>query len=179
MFSLLLIELHQPVLVTRLGVLMATMAAQLQASIKKSRIPWKSLPRELPGARPPAATAGLPPAVRADAVSRAGDAFNAWLFGLDASRGGVDLVLTAISIPQWPAAPAPLRRGLVHPHGRLPVHSADDGAGGMRGQPSPATASAWNTPRLMSMGLGGLLTEAIGILAVYVAGGCSCWLPPP
>ncbi|MDP9403263.1 MAG: MFS transporter [Actinomycetota bacterium] len=96
----------------------------------------------------------------------------AWLFGPFALRGGVDLLLAAVSSPLV-AGGALLLYGVGTSTGMVAYQSTLQTAvpAGVRGRAFAFYDVMWNGARLASLGVGGLLAEAIGIRAVYLAGG--------
>lgn len=95
-----------------------------------------------------------------------------WLFGPFVLRGGVDLLLAAVSSPLV-AGGALLLYGVGTSTGMVAYQSTLQTAvpAGVRGRAFAFYDVVWNAARLASLGLGGLLAEVIGIRAVYVVGG--------
>ena len=95
-----------------------------------------------------------------------------WLFGPYAVRGGIDLTLAVISQP-------------VAAAGALAVYGVGTSTGMIAYQSTLQTSVPlevrvrafalydvlWNSGRLVSLGLGGLLADAVSIQAVYALGG--------
>ncbi|HUP70166.1 MAG TPA: MFS transporter [Acidimicrobiales bacterium] len=95
-----------------------------------------------------------------------------WLFGPYALRGGVDLLLAAVASPVV-AGGALLLYGVGTSTGMVAYQSTLQTAvpSAVRGRAFAFYDVTWNAARLVSLGLGGLLAEAVGIRAVYVVGG--------
>ncbi|HUR22658.1 MAG TPA: MFS transporter [Acidimicrobiales bacterium] len=95
-----------------------------------------------------------------------------WLFGPYALRGCVDLVLAAVSTPLV-AGGGLLLYGVGTSTGMVAYQSTLQTAvpAAVRGRAFAFYDVTWNAGRLVSLGLGGLLAEAIGIRAVYIVGG--------
>lgn len=95
-----------------------------------------------------------------------------WLFGPYALRGGVDLLLAAVASPVV-AGGALLLYGVGTSTGMVAYQSTLQTAvpADVRGRAFAFYDVTWNAARLVSLGLGGLLAEVIGIRAVYVVGG--------
>lgn len=95
-----------------------------------------------------------------------------WLFGPYAVRGGVDLVLAATRTPAV-AVGALAAYGVSTSTGMITyqstLQSGIDPA--VRGRAFATFDALWNAARLASLGAGGLLTDSLGIEAVYVCGG--------
>lgn len=95
-----------------------------------------------------------------------------WLFGPYALRGGVDLTLaTASSLSV--AAPALLLYGVGTSTGMVAYQSTlqQEVAAEVRGRAFALYDVLWNGARLVSLGLGGILADAVGVQTVYAAGG--------
>jgi MFS family permease len=95
-----------------------------------------------------------------------------WLFGPYAVRGGVDLMLATTS--NAVAAGGGLvaygmstSTGMVAYQSTLQTAVPDD----LRGRAFAVYDVAWNAARLVSLGLGGLAVEAVGVRWVYAGGG--------
>jgi MFS family permease len=94
-----------------------------------------------------------------------------WLFGPYALRGAVDLTLATVSSPLV-AAPALGLYGVGTSTGMISYQST------LQSRVPPETRGRafafydvlWNTARLTSLGLGGLIADRVSIRAVYVAG---------
>ena len=101
---------------------------------------------------------------------RAGD--RRWLFGPYALRGGVDLVLAATTSPLV-AGGALALYGVGTSTGAVAYSSTLQTAvpAEVRGRAFAFYDVAWNAARLVSLGLGGLLADAVGVRAVYLVGG--------
>lgn len=101
---------------------------------------------------------------------RAGD--RRWLFGPYALRGGVDLGLAAASNPVV-AAGALAAYGVGTSTGMIAYQATLQTLvpTALRGRAFALYDVLWNAARLVSLGLGGLLADAISIRAVYVCGG--------
>lgn len=95
-----------------------------------------------------------------------------WLFGPYAVRGGVDLALAATHSPILAGAGlvaygASTSTGMIAYQSTLQREVPDR----LRGRAFALFDVAWNGARLVSLGAGGLLADAVGIRAVYVVGG--------
>lgn len=101
---------------------------------------------------------------------RAGE--RGWLFGPYAVRGGVDLVLAMASTPLV-AVPALALYGVGTSTGMIAYQSTLQRtvASEARGRVFALYDVVWSGARLVSLGLGGVLADRVGIQAVYVAGG--------
>lgn len=99
-------------------------------------------------------------------------AARAWLFGPYALRGGVDLTLAAVANP-YLAGGALFFYGTATSTGMVAYNSTlqTEVAPELRGRAFALYDILWNGARLISLGLGGILADAIGVRAVYVAGG--------
>ncbi len=95
-----------------------------------------------------------------------------WLFGPYAVRGAVDLTLAAGSSPVV-AVPALTLYGVGTSTGTIAYQSTlqREVPSELRGRAFTFYDVLWNSARLVSLGAGGLLTDAIGIRAVYLVGG--------
>jgi MFS family permease len=95
-----------------------------------------------------------------------------WLFGPHALRGVVDLVLAIASTPLV-AGPALAIYGVGTSVGMIAYQSTlqREISAELRGRVFTLYDIVWNSARLLSLGLGGLVADVIGIQAVYVAGG--------
>lgn len=95
-----------------------------------------------------------------------------WLFGPFAARGLVDLML-AIVVSPWLAAAALMIYGMSTSTGMVAYQSTlqTQIPAEVRGRAFAFYEVIWNSARLLSLGLGGLLADTIGIRSVYVAGG--------
>jgi len=95
-----------------------------------------------------------------------------WLFGPYALRGAVDLILSAASSPLV-AVPALTLYGMGTSTGMIAYQSTlqREVPSELRGRAFAFYDVLWNSARLVSLGAGGLLTDAIGIRAVYLVGG--------
>lgn len=95
-----------------------------------------------------------------------------WLFGPYAVRGVVDLVLAATSNPLV-AGGGLVAYGMSTSTGMIAYQSTvqDQVPATLRGRAFALFDVLWNGARLVSLGAGGLLADAIGIRVVYVAGG--------
>jgi predicted MFS family arabinose efflux permease len=95
-----------------------------------------------------------------------------WLFGPLAVRGLVDLALAASTTPLV-AAPALALYGVGTSTGMIAYQSTlqREVATEVRGRVFVLYDLLWNASRLISLGLGGLLADAVGIQTVYLAGG--------
>lgn len=95
-----------------------------------------------------------------------------WLFGPYAVRGGVDLALAATSSPLVAgsmlfAYGASTSTGMIAYQSTLQTEIPDR----LRGRAFALFDVLWNAARLVSLGLGGLVADVVGIRAVYIAGG--------
>ena len=95
-----------------------------------------------------------------------------WLFGPFAVRGGVDLVLAATSSPlvagsMLVAYGTSTSTGMIAYQSTLQTLVPAD----VRGRAFAWYDVLWNAARLVSLGLGGLVADAVGIRAVYIAAG--------
>lgn len=95
-----------------------------------------------------------------------------WLFGPYALRGGVDLVLAATTSPLLAGGSLVLygvstSTGMIAYQSTLQTEVPDR----IRGRAFALFDVLWNAARLVSLGAGGLLADAIGIRAVYLLGG--------
>lgn len=95
-----------------------------------------------------------------------------WLFGPYALRGGVDLALAAVRNPvlaggALTAYGVGTSTGMVAYQSTLQSEVPDE----IRGRVFAVFDVVWNATRLVSLGLGGLAADAVGIRAVYGAGG--------
>lgn len=99
-------------------------------------------------------------------------ASRAWLFGPYAVRGGVDLTLAAVANP-YAAGSALLVYGMSTSTGMIAYNTTlqTEIAPAVRGRTYAFYDIIWNAARLVSLGLGGLLADAIGVRSVYLAGG--------
>ena len=95
-----------------------------------------------------------------------------WLFGPYAVRGGVDLALAVISQPVA-AAGALAVYGVGTSTGMIAYQSTLQTTvpAEVRGRAFVLYDVLWNSGRLVSLGLGGLLADAVSIQAVYLLGG--------
>lgn len=95
-----------------------------------------------------------------------------WLFGPYAVRGGVDLALAVISQPVA-AAGALAVYGVGTSTGMIAYQSTLQTTvpAEVRGRAFALYDVLWNSGRLVSLGLGGLLADAVSIQAVYLLGG--------
>ena len=95
-----------------------------------------------------------------------------WLFGPYAVRGGVDLALAATSSPLV-AGGSLVAYGMSTSTGMIAYQSTlqAEVPERLRGRAFALFDVLWNAARFVSLGAGGLLADAIGIRAVYVAGG--------
>jgi len=96
----------------------------------------------------------------------------AWLFGPYALRGAVDLTLATVTNP-YAAGIALFGYGTATATGTIAYNSTLQARVGtdVRGRVFAFYDVLWSGSRLVSLGLGGLLADAAGIRAVYVAGG--------
>lgn len=95
-----------------------------------------------------------------------------WVFGPYALRGGVDLVLAAVT--NLPTAAAALSvYGLGTSTGAVTFNSMLQATipADLRGRVMATFDITWQTGRLVSLALGAVLADQIGIQAVYVSGG--------
>jgi len=95
-----------------------------------------------------------------------------WLFGPYAVRGGVDLALAAAASPLV-AVPALALYGIGTSTGMIAFQSTlqREVPSELRGRAFALCDVLWNAARLVSLGLDGMLADAIGIRAVYAVGG--------
>jgi MFS family permease len=95
-----------------------------------------------------------------------------WLFGPYAVRGGVDLALAATTSPLV-AGGSLVAYGMSTSTGMIAYQSTlqFEVPEQLRGRAFALFDVLWNAARLVSLGTGGLLADAIGIRAVYVVGG--------
>jgi len=95
-----------------------------------------------------------------------------WLFGPFAIRGGVDLVLAAVSSPLV-AAPILALYGVGTSTGMIAYQATlqQRVPSGVRGRAFAFYDVLWNAARLASLGLGGVLADLAGIQVVYALGG--------
>jgi predicted MFS family arabinose efflux permease len=95
-----------------------------------------------------------------------------WLFGPYAVRGGVDLTLAATA-DAYVAGGALVLYGTATSTGTIAYHSTLQSLvpSATRGRTMTFFDLLWNTARLTSLGLGGLLADTVGIRAVYAAAG--------
>ena len=100
-----------------------------------------------------------------------------WLFGPLAVRGMVDLVLAAATSP-WVACPALALYGMSTSTGMVAYQSTlqVEVPSAIRGRVFSFFDVLWNAARLVSLGLGGLLADRVGIRSVYVLGGLALLL---
>lgn len=101
---------------------------------------------------------------------RPGD--RSWLFGPFAVRGVVDLLLGTAASPVL-AGGALVVYGMSTSTGMVAYQSTlqTEVAPELRGRAFALYDVVWNGARLLSLGTGGLLADALGIRAVYVLGG--------
>lgn len=101
----------------------------------------------------------------------------AWLFGPFAARGMVDLVLASATSP-WLAGPALALYGMSTSTGMVAYQSTlqVEVPSAIRGRLFSFFDVLWNAARLVSLGLGGLLADRVGIRAVYLLGGLTLLL---
>lgn len=101
---------------------------------------------------------------------RAGD--KRWLFGPYALRGGVDLALAGVRSPVL-AGGALALYGVGTSTGMISYQSTLQSAvpADVRGRAFALYDVLWNAARLVSLGLGGLVADALSIRAVYAIGG--------
>lgn len=95
-----------------------------------------------------------------------------WLFGPFAVRGGVDLTLAATTNPLI-AGVGLGAYGMSTSTGMVAYQSTLQTAvdADVRGRAFALYDVLWNGARLLSLGLGGILADAVGIQAVYALGG--------
>lgn len=95
-----------------------------------------------------------------------------WLFGPFAVRGIVDLVL-AVAVSPVLAAAALVIYGMSTSTGMVAYQATLQTGipGEVRGRVFALYDVIWNAARLLSLGLGGVLADAISIRVVYVSGG--------
>jgi MFS family permease len=95
-----------------------------------------------------------------------------WLFGPYALRGGVDLVLATATSPLL-AGGSLVAYGMTTSTGTIAYQSTlqAEVPDRIRGRAFALFDVLWSAARLVSLGAGGLLADAIGIRAVYVLGG--------
>jgi hypothetical protein len=95
-----------------------------------------------------------------------------WLFGPYAVRGALDLTLAATSSPVV-ALPALALYGVGTSTGMVAYQSTlqREVPSELRGRAFALYDVLWNGARLVSLGLGGLLADTIGLRAVYAVGG--------
>ncbi|WCO68018.1 MFS transporter [Iamia majanohamensis] len=95
-----------------------------------------------------------------------------WLFGPFATRGGVDLLLGVTSNPAVAGAALGLY-GASTSTGMVAYQSTLQSAvpAETRGRAFALYDVVWNAARLVSLGIGGILADALGIRAVYILGG--------
>ena len=95
-----------------------------------------------------------------------------WLFGPYALRGGVDLTLAALRSPIAAGGALGLY-GVGTSTGMIAYQSTLQTAvpADVRGRAFALYDVLWNAARLTSLGLGGLLADALSIRSVYLAGG--------
>lgn len=94
-----------------------------------------------------------------------------WLFGPYLVRGGVDLTLAAVASPAV-AGGVLVVYGMSTSTGMVAYQSTLQRTvpAGLRGRAFAFYDIAWNTARLVSLGIGGLIADAIDVRWVYVAG---------
>ena len=95
-----------------------------------------------------------------------------WLFGPYLLRGGVDLTLAGVGNPAVAFAAlgaygVGTSTGMMAYQATLQTEVPTE----LRGRAFALYDVLWNASRLLSLGLGGLLADAVGIRAVYVLGG--------
>ena len=95
-----------------------------------------------------------------------------WLFGPYVLRGGVDLTLAGVANPAVAFAAlgaygVGTSTGMIAYQATLQTEIPTE----LRGRAFALYDVLWNAARLASLGLGGLLVDALGIRAVYVFGG--------
>lgn len=95
-----------------------------------------------------------------------------WLFGPLAARGGIDLVLATTGSPLV-AGTALAAYGVCTSTGMIAYQSTlqVEVPGRVRGRVFALFDVLWNSARLVSLGLGGLAADLLGIRAIYFAGG--------
>ena len=95
-----------------------------------------------------------------------------WLFGPYALRGGVDLAL-ATAVSPLVALPALALYGIGTSIGMIAYQSTlqREITADVRGRAFALCDVLWNAARLVSLGLGGVLSDLVGIRAVYLVGG--------
>ena len=95
-----------------------------------------------------------------------------WLFGPYALRGGVDLVLAGVASPVV-AGGALVLYGIGTSTGNVAYQSTlqNEVPDALRGRAFALFDVAWNGARLLSLGIGGLLADHVGVRSVYVMGG--------
>lgn len=95
-----------------------------------------------------------------------------WLFGPYAVRGVVDLALAATSSPLV-AGGSLVAYGMSTSTGMIAYQSTlqSEVPERVRGRAFALFDVVWNAARLVSLGVGGLLADAVGIRAVYLIGG--------
>lgn len=95
-----------------------------------------------------------------------------WLFGPYGARGLVDLVLAVASTPLV-AAPALAVYGVGTSTGMVAYQSTlqREVPADVRGRAFALYDVLWNAARLVSLGMGGMLADRVGVAAVYVVGG--------
>ncbi|MDP8975735.1 MAG: MFS transporter [Actinomycetota bacterium] len=95
-----------------------------------------------------------------------------WLFAPYGLRGLVDLCLAAVASP-FVAAPALAAYGLGTSSGMVAFQSTlqHEVPPDLRGRVFSLFDVLWQGARLLSLGAGGLLADAVGVRAVYLAGG--------
>lgn len=95
-----------------------------------------------------------------------------WLFIPYAVRGGVDLSLAVVQHPAL-AGGALVTYGMATSSGMIAYQSTlqKQVPALLRGRVYAFFDVVWNGARLVSLGVGGLLADAVGIRAVYVVGG--------
>lgn len=95
-----------------------------------------------------------------------------WLFGPYVMRGGVDLVLAATTSPVL-ASGSLVAYGVSTSTGMIAYQSTlqTEVPDRIRGRVFALFDVLWNAARLVSLGAGGLLADAIGIRSVYLLGG--------
>lgn len=103
--------------------------------------------------------------------SRIKAAARSWLFGPYAVRSGVDLTLAVTSNPVV-AGSSLVAYGMSTSTGMIAYQSTlqAEVPDRLRGRAFALFDVLWNSARLLSLGLGGLLADAVGIRAVYVLG---------
>lgn len=95
-----------------------------------------------------------------------------WLFGPYLLRGGVDLTLAGVANP-FVALGALTMYGVGTSTGMIAYQATlqTEVAPELRGRAFALYDVLWNVARLVSLGVGGLLADAVGIRVVYVIGG--------